>query len=173
MKKIFVMAMAALALLGCEEQIKDGKIPEQYRETAKQYEGDFNGQFDGKQMTLTFKVEDSGRANLSVRDFNGKSELVSNCSAQIGQLIAVDVRSSDKSLRSARFAFNGRACGLIGDYLTVEIESSNNLELYIAEGASPHHKPDECFQAGNGWVCRPGGVEWVVDRWLTGVFVRK
>lgn len=172
MKKIFVTAIAALALMGCEEQIKDGKIPEQYRETAKQYEGDFTGHFDGKQMTLTFKVEDSGRAVLSVRDGNGKSELVSNCSAQIGQLIAVDVRSSDKSLRSARFAFNGRACGLVGDHLSVEIESPNNLELYIAESMSPHHKPDECYHTVNGVICRPGGVEWVVDRWLSGVFVR-
>lgn len=174
MRKLLAILISMTALIACEESIKDGIIPEKYREQAKQYEGRFRGEFEGRQMTLTFKVDDAGRALLSVRDENGKPELIANCSSKINELVAVDAKSSDNTLRSARFAFDGWLCGLVGDTLTVEIKNPNHLVLAVPESESMEHGPDDCtYHPIAGPICTPGPAWPVVDSWLTGTFTRE
>jgi hypothetical protein len=59
-KLSFVLSVAALAVTmsACKSvDTPDGKIPAEYVDMAKTYEGTYEGQFDGLKGELTFKMD--------------------------------------------------------------------------------------------------------------------
>lgn len=173
MKRITALFIAAFVLLACEESIKNGIIPPKYLPTAQQYVGDFQGQFDGRQLDLNFSIDATGYATLTVTDLNGNNELIRECPSRIGRMIGVNGDEKKQTLNFARFEFNGRRCLMRGTDLEVHIQDTNHLQLAIIESSHIEYTPGHCYGTPPAVTCDPGRQDEVIDSWMTGSFVRK
>lgn len=173
MKKMIAFFLVAFTVLACEESIKNGIIPEKYLSQAKALEGTYKGSFDGRQVTLTFSIQNDGYALLTATDKHGNNELVRNCEEPIGRLVSIDGDSQTKQLEMARFDFKGFRCNLAGQSLEVHINSANELELFLAERSHIQYTPGHCTGNGEYYHCTPGQQHEVIDSWLEGTFVRQ
>jgi hypothetical protein len=168
MKKI-ILLIASLTMLACEQEIKDGKIPANYQATAQQYAGQFVGQFNGQNINLDLQIDPTGLVSLT-----SDQDLVSGCSKQIGKLIAVNGDKKNYRLKSARFDFDGPACGLAGSSLEVKIIDPDHLSFQMPAHEMQVYRPGTCQpQPMGGTICSHGTYETVIDSWFTGEFTRR
>jgi hypothetical protein len=129
-KLVLISGLVAmsLGLISCKEvKIEDGRVPAQYLERAKAYEGRYVGQFDGRpgDLVLTFEGDVA-----VVRFENGTDNdlLGSMCQSSIGKLKSVSLKGRKNNRISAvTFAFDPNNCkfNVTGRSLTIGLEETN------------------------------------------------
>jgi hypothetical protein len=127
MKFIF-MAAALLTLAGCRVlDIDNGEIPDNYLSQAKQFEGVYEGQFNGVPGEMTVSFE-GNKPVLSYKNAQGSDILNNNCGSSFGLLKKVYLRGTETPrIDAVSFAFQPGQCALTvdGRDVTVELRQYN------------------------------------------------
>lgn len=178
LRKFFTIAAVACttALTACEVSIKDGKVPEKYMEAAKQYVGDYNGQFEGQNATLSLRMAADGTATLNISTVQGSKAFIKGCTSSIGALRYADADKDSQTLQSAKFKL-ATNCNIEGDLVELYFDSANQVQVEIVEKTKIETDwgPDHCYYSGpyGGQICTPSTTTKVVPySWLTGSFRR-
>lgn len=129
MKKIILPFVIILLLAACERvATKDGTVPNEYMSVAKLYLGDYTGQLEGVNGTLTLSLE-GNRPVLKFVGSNGNSDILGgNCDAIIGQLAAITPEKKNDQIRvdAAEFSFSGNKCPILGDAFFIDFKHLGN-----------------------------------------------
>lgn len=124
MKRILLVAAAALALTACKTDIKNGEVPNEHLSRAKQLEGVYSGSFQGRRGELKITFE-GNRPVLSFTDTKGNPGLLGErCQESINDLKWVDV-SRKGSINSAGFYYSGGFCVIAGDEVVLDFSNGN------------------------------------------------
>lgn len=172
MKKVLVLVSLLVAIVGCEQSVKDGLIPAKYVAAANQYAGTYTGQFEGQPMNLILSIQNDGRAELRFQDAAGDNALLSECNGQVGKLLSGDVDAKNSRVKTANFSFESRGCEIAGRTVSLSF-SKDKKSINVSIVQTQHEEMDETCRTdkdGNDHCT----TRWVtvVDSWLTGAFAR-
>ena len=179
LRKILTIAALAITtgLTGCEVSIKDGKVPEKYVDAAKQYVGDYHGQFEGQNATLSLRMAADGTATLNIATVQGSKAFIKGCTSNIGALRYADADKEDQILKSAKFKL-ATNCAIDGDLVELYFDNANQVQVEIVEKTKMETTwgPDQCHYTGGPYgstVCYPTTTTQVVPySWFKGYFRR-
>ncbi len=182
-----VLVVASISLLagliGCQEiEVKDGRLPESYRETASQVMGNYLGRagepgslnlsLDGERVLVRYLVRDLVRHRNSQAEGSASDFIHPNCESAIGHLVRMKVventgnnRNSSNgihkgayTLKWAEFAFEPNFCrpSVEGRRLLLEF-SEKGAETRIAASVLLENRQwDDCqMDSGNPTVGVP------------------
>lgn len=128
MKRLWVLIFLVLA--GCKEvKIENGRIPAEYLTLAAQFMGSYTGKFNGKESTLTLRLE-GDIVKVAYHDENGSDILGARCASSFGLLetIYVGGGQSNPKLDQANFVFNPNQCAaqILGRQLHLDFTKRNS-----------------------------------------------
>ncbi len=132
-----LVGVTALALVACEKQITDGKVPAEYVSAAQAYAGKYAGTMEGKSAQFTLSINAGGVAKLTT-----SNDLVGNgCGTQIGSLIGLDAVNG--KFKGARFALSTH-CQIEGTSIYLAFKSGGQVNASIVEKSvtSSHYVSD-------------------------------
>ena len=146
MKKIILLALSLLSLFGCKETeyIQNGVIPEQYLDLAKNYEGIYDGQFAGSEMSLDFKINSERKLTVQINTKSGGHDLFNFCDSTIGDLETVKINPKTKTVSAITFKlidsckFSYELVSPDSSYrrelplfLDIELAKDNSLKMFV------------------------------------------
>ncbi|MNJ99742.1 hypothetical protein D3C87_175230 [compost metagenome] len=169
MKRILLIAAAALALTACKTEIKDGEVPSEHLSRAKQLEGVYNGSFQGRRGELTIAFE-GNRPTLSFKDSKGVGFVADRCQAVVNDLKWVEVTRKG-AIEGAGFFFDSGYCMMDGREVVLDFSSSQRkITVSIRESRTTRQR---CRWEGGGHMPPRQVCETIFeDRYLTGKFSR-
>jgi hypothetical protein len=126
-----ILASGLLALVACEKEITDGRVPAEHVAQAQALAGEYQGSMDKVPGRLVLSVDASNRAHLQYYNRFGNDLLNGDCDSSVGALKLVDVRNN--KLRRAEFAFNEGKCHVQGDRVIVWVSGNNTLHVQVLE----------------------------------------
>ncbi len=140
---------------GCYYEAENGRIPVEYLEEVRPYEGRYFANANSFDFYLDIAIQDDGLVSASVINDLGSNQFLANCPATLGSLIGVDVKSSSKFVRSVEFYAKLRSCGLPYDSVSIIQKKPNEFFLKIVE-TTKIETDHECYETANGQIrCRP------------------
>lgn len=170
--KSLLLAVSALLLASCNEQeITDGRIPQESLAYAQSLVGDYNGYFGMQNGKLSFSLQ----GDVAVLQFTGalaNDLLGPNCMSQIGKLVRV--AGKQDRLDRAIFSFSSGLCNEVeGKELVLNLSNKDGKVQVRADIFSYNHFERRCTWepgAGGGYheVC-----EFVqVPQYVSGQFIK-
>lgn len=157
----------AVAVSACKTvETPDGKIPAEYVDAAKKYEGTYHGHFENMIGDLTLKI-DGQTPVLTYTDNVGNDIMGKGCGSSIGLMKSVTVSDGTPiEIQDATFQFNPGFCGE-GHNLEVGVSSDDNgttIRLSVVKGYYSFYVPGQmvCQHGPHGHpVCyeTPGHYE--------------
>jgi hypothetical protein len=146
------MALVAVAVSACQTiETPDGKIPAEYVDAAKKYEGTYHGHFDNKVGDLTLKIEGTTPV-LTYTDSQGNDIMGKGCGSSIGLMKSVTVDGDPVSIQDATFMFNPGYCGE-GHNFEVSVSNRDDGTVINVSVVKGHYE----FYVPGQVVCQPAG----------------
>jgi hypothetical protein len=172
--KVLLALPLLLSLIACRASLRDGKVPEKFREAAAQYSGTYQGQFEGRQMDLTLSMDSDGTARLTFKDLNKDNQLIAGCQSDVGQLRYAEVSKKDKSVKGLTFLFHRGNCAVQGPFVDLEFAGKSIKVSIVKEyQLEMHHGPIVCSGPIGDRDCDSTDYDvYVPVSWLTGTFSR-
>ena len=176
MTKYLVLAFLILTSVACKRvETKDGTVPPEYVSVAKNYEGTYQGNFEGMNGTLTISM-DGNRPVAKFVSANGDTDIIGrSCRSSINNLVAITPQEKNNQIRvdSAEFAFNPGACNYIyGRVLFIDFKHNGmtpvRAEVSLTERYETRWR-EECYWDAQGRrFCRR--VPETYQTYMTGKF---
>lgn len=123
LSKITILLAMILSLSACKEvTFKNGEVPDQYMDQAKELEGTYNGQFNGQKGRLSILFQ--GNKPYLVFEGERSEDILGNaCESEFGLLKSAYFNNS-KKLESVTFSFNPNRCVYVmGNTITLQFSS--------------------------------------------------
>ncbi|MFL5812065.1 MAG: hypothetical protein ACJ763_00690 [Bdellovibrionia bacterium] len=146
------IALMAVAVSACKTiETPDGKIPAEYVDAAKKYEGTYHGHFEHMAGDLTLKIEGTTPV-LTFTDGQGNDIMGKGCGSSIGLMKSVTVSDGDQvAIQDATFQFNPGYCGE-GRELQVNVSPRDDGTVINVSAVKGHYE----FYVPGQMVCQPG-----------------
>lgn len=171
--KVLGLCLAILGFVGCKEvTIQDGHVPQEYLSQAKQLEGKYYGNFDGKKATIEIYFE-GDRPFLIYQDAQGNDPLDINCNSKIDLLkkIILVKENGQYVLDQAFFGFHPGTCRMVrGREIDLEFNGTNKIIMSIYEDSDyvQNCSPGAPPPYGGGPNCRTDEI----PHYILGKFTR-
>jgi hypothetical protein len=177
--KALLLTFIFILTLGCERvTTKDGTIPAEYMAIAQKYAGEYHGQFEGQNGTMTLALE-GNRPVLSFRSSDGSTDLLGlGCNSTIGAIAAINPEKHNDVVRvdSAEFAItSGSAdCPLLEKNLLLDFKHDGDLPVKFEINVLSRYEQDWqtfCYPDGSGGQhCHQ--EPWNIPVYYSGTFKR-
>lgn len=177
--KALLLSIIFLLTLGCERiSTQDGTVPAEYMSIAQKYVGEYRGQFEGEDGSLTLTL-DGNKPILSFRSVNGETDILgANCHSTIGNLVAINPEKHNNVIRvdSAEFAITSGStdCPLLGKNLLLDFKHDGDLPVKIDINVLSRYEQEWqtfCYPDGSGGQhCTQ--EPWNVPVYYSGTFKR-
>ena len=175
-KNIILVLLSFFILSACEtiHQVKFGRVPQEYMESAKEFEGSYVGTMENQSVVLNLKFLEDNYALLTA----SPDLLDPACGSRIGSLKVVTVSDANDTLAltGATFSFDPKQCEqeVAGDSLefTVVRDAANNIQLL---GRILYHVEwkKDCSVTCSPRGCNERCTHTPVKHWLHGSFTKQ
>jgi hypothetical protein len=179
MRLVFGLAASTTLFVSCREvELKDGRIPKEYLNMARTYEGEYAGKFENRKGSF-FLTLDGSRMRVKFVGADGSTDLLSpECQSKLGNIKSVSAEELSQNryvLKSANVQFNPNRCSheiegreLLLTFRDTSLGRSMRVSLVEALDWRP-----ECHGGGSSTPSRTPCGPQPEYHYMEGRFIRK